>query len=149
MKNSPEKMLNILNKRARFDYFIERTEVAGIQLLGTEVKAIKGGNISLVDSYCTIENGELFVRGLNIPQNKTHFQHDPNRIKKLLLKKTEIKKIEKDLVKGMTIIPCRVFKNDRGLIKVEIGLAKGKKNYDKRESIKTKDVERRMRNGDE
>jgi SsrA-binding protein len=141
--------MRIENRKAIYDFHIEETVRAGLSLIGTEVKAIKGGNISLVDSYCTIENGELFVRGLNIPQNKTHFQHDPNRIKKLLLKKTEIKKIEKDLVKGMTIIPCRVFKNDRGLIKVEIGLAKGKKNYDKRESIKTKDVERRMRNGDE
>jgi SsrA-binding protein len=149
MKNSPEKRLNILNKRARFDYFIERTEVAGIQLVGTEVKAIKDGNISLVDSYCTIEEGELFVRGLNIPQNKTHFQHDPNRIKKLLLRKNEIKKMEKDLIKGMTIIPCRVFKNERGLIKVEVGLAKGKKNYDKRESIKNREADRKIRNGEE
>ena len=145
MKNSPEKRLSILNKRARFDYFIERTEVAGIQLMGTEVKAIKSGNISLVDSYCTIEEGELFVRGLSIPQNKTHFQHDPNRVKKLLLRKSEIKKMEKDLVKGMTIIPCRVFKNERGLIKVEVGLAKGKKTYDKRESIKKREDERRIR----
>ena len=149
MKNSPEKRLSILNKRARFDYFIERTEVAGIQLVGTEVKAIKDGNISLVDSYCTIEEGELFVRGLNIPQNKTHFQHDPNRIKKLLLRKNEIKKMEKDLIKGMTIIPCRVFKNERGLIKVEVGLAKGKKNYDKRESIKNREADRKIRNGEE
>ena len=149
MKNAPQKRLNILNKRARFDYFIERTEVAGIQLVGTEVKAIKDGNISLVDSYCTIEEGELFVRGLNIPQNKTHFQHDPNRIKKLLLRKNEIKKMEKDLIKGMTIIPCRVFKNERGLIKVEVGLAKGKKNYDKRESIKNREADRKIRNGEE
>ena len=145
MEKKKKDSLNVINKRARFDYFIERTEVAGIQLGGTEVKAIKSGNISLVDSYCTIEQGELFVRGLNIPQNKTHFQHDPNRVKKLLLRKSEIKKMEKDLVKGMTIIPCRVFKNERGLIKVEIGFAKGKKTYDKRESIKKREDERRIR----
>ena len=113
MEKKKKESLNVVNKRARFDYFIERTEIAGIQLVGTEVKAIKGGNISLVDSYCTIEKGEVFVRGLNIPINKNHFQHDPMRIKKLLLKKGEIKKMEKDLVKGMTIIPCRVFKNEK------------------------------------
>lgn len=148
MEKKKKESLNVINKRARFDYFIERTGVAGIQLMGTEVKAIKGGNISLADSYCTIEGGELFVRGLNIPQNKTHFQHDPNRVKKLLLRKSEIKKMEKDLVKGMTIIPCRVFKNERGLIKVEVGLARGKKIYDKRESIKKRENERRIREGE-
>jgi SsrA-binding protein len=145
MEKRKREVLNVVNRRARFDYFIERTEVAGIQLVGTEVKAVKGGNISLVDSYCTIENGELFVRGLNIQKNKNHFQHDPDRVKKLLLRKSEIKKMEKDLVKGMTIIPCRVFKNERGLIKVEIGLGKGKKTYDKRESIKKREDERRIR----
>lgn len=144
MEKKKKESLNVVNRRARFDYFIERTEVAGIQLVGTEVKAIKCGNISLVDSYCTIEGGELFVRGFNINQNKNHFQHDPERVKKLLLRRSEIKKMEKDLVKGMTIIPCRVFKNERGLIKVEIGLARGKKNYDKRESIKKREDERRI-----
>jgi len=148
MEKKKKESLNVVNKRASFDYFIERTEIAGIQLVGTEVKAIKGGNISLVDSYCTIEKGEVFVRGLNIPINKNHFQHDPMRIKKLLLKKGEIKKMEKDLVKGMTIIPCRVFKNEKGLIKVEIGLAKGKKNYDKRETIKNRESDRKIRDGE-
>jgi SsrA-binding protein len=134
--------MNIKNRRAHFDFFFLEDFNAGIQLSGSEVKAIRDGKISLVDSFCYFKSGELFLKGATIPSTANHFSHDPNREKKLLLKRRELEKIQRKLEKGTTIIVKRVFTNDRDLIKVEISLAKGKKNYDKRNTIKERDLDR-------
>lgn len=143
------KEFNIFNRKASFDYNILKKEIAGIQLIGTEVKAIKSGRVSLVDSYCFFDNGELFIRGLNIQKNESHFEHDPLRDRKLLMKKAELKKINKSLSAGLTIIPLKLFSNKNGIIKVEIAIASGKKNYDKRESIKEKDIKMDLKRSEE
>jgi SsrA-binding protein len=138
-------MVSIFNRKAKFDYTFLETYTAGISLLGSEVKSIKELNVSLVDSFCYINSGELWIKALQITPRLGSFQHDPNRDKKLLLKKREIRKIQSSLDKGITIIPTKIFTNERGKIKIEIALAKGKKSYDKRETIKQRDVEREMR----
>jgi SsrA-binding protein len=126
----------ISNKRAIFEYqFIERY-TAGIVLTGQEVKSICEGRISMTDSFCIFQNGELFVKDVYVNECD-----DPKRLKKLLLKKTEIKKLQKNLLKGLTIIPIRLFYNERRKIKLEIALSKGKKLYDKKESIKSRDLD--------
>lgn len=137
-----------LNKKAKFEYFFERTESAGIVLFGSEVKAIREGKVSLVDSYCILEEGEIFIKGMNIPNSGNAFSHEPIRQRKLLLKKKEIQKLEKDLIKGLTIIPYSIYESDRGILKMEICLSKGKKLIDKREVIKTREIERNLRRGD-
>lgn len=137
--------IHIVNKKAKFEYFFERTENAGMVLIGSEVKAIRNGKCSLVDAFCSFENGELFIRGMNIPNEGNAFSHDPIRSRKLLLKRKELNKLEKDLVKGLTIIPYRIFENDYGLLKIEISLAKGKKLYDKRNTIKERDLDREQK----
>jgi SsrA-binding protein len=137
--------IHIVNKKAKFEYFFERTENAGMVLIGSEVKAIRNGKCSLVDAFCSFENGELFIRGMNIPNEGNAFSHDPTRSRKLLLKRKELNKLEKDLVKGLTIIPYRIFENDYGLLKIEISLAKGKKLYDKRNTIKERDLDREQK----
>ena len=137
--------IHIVNKKAKFEYFFERTENAGMVLFGSEVKAIRNGKCSLVDAFCSFENGELFIRGMNIPNEGNAFSHDPTRSRKLLLKKKELNKLEKDLVKGLTIIPYRIFENDYGILKIEISLAKGKKLYDKRNTIKERDLDREQK----
>jgi len=134
--------INIVNKKAKFEFFFERTEDAGMVLFGSEVKSIREGKCTLVDAFCFFENGELFIRGMNIPNNGNAYSHDPMRNRKLLLKKKELKKLEKDLIKGLTIIPYRIHENDYGILKIEICLAKGKKLYDKRETIKERDIQR-------
>lgn len=126
----------ISNKRANFEYeFIERY-VAGIVLTGQEVKSICQGRISMTDSFCYFKDGELFVKDVYVNECD-----DPKRLKKLLLKKTEIKKLQKNLIKGLTIVPIRLFYNERKKIKLEIALSKGKKIYDKKESIKSRDLD--------
>jgi SsrA-binding protein len=126
----------ISNKRANFEYeFIERY-VAGIVLTGQEVKSICQGRISMTDSFCYFKDGELFVKDVYVNECD-----DPKRLKKLLLKKTEIKKLQKNLIKGLTIVPIRLFYNERKKIKLEIALSKGKKLYDKKESIKSRDLD--------
>lgn len=133
----------IKNRKVFFEYEVIETYSCGIQLQGSEVKMIREGKVSLVDSYCVFKQGELFVKNLLISESKSHFTHDPKRDKKLLLKKRELNKIEGKLVKGLTLIPSVLLTNERGLIKIEIILGRGKKLYDKRESMKKKDLERK------
>jgi SsrA-binding protein len=137
----------IKNRRASFEYeFIEKY-IAGIQLKGTEIKALRQGKASLNDSYCQFYRGELFVKGLNISEYSwgNINNHDPLRERKLLLTARELRKLERKVREsGLTIIVLKIFINDRGLAKVEIALAKGKKEYDKREDLKQKDARREM-----
>ena len=130
-------MKKIVNKKARYEYFLNRSENAGIILSGSEVKSIRKGNCSLKEAYCTIDNNEVFIRNMHISGSV-----DPTKTRKLLLKKKEISKLKKDMIKGMTLIPYQLYQNDRGLLKVEIFLAKGKKLYDKRETIKQRDLKK-------
>ena len=119
--------INIVNKKAKFDYHFLRQEHAGIQLVGSEVKSIRAGQATLVDSYCMFQGDELFVVGMNIPGNNTAYSHDPLRHRKLLLKRKELDKLKKELIKGVTIIPTRLYLNERGFLKVEVSVCKGKK----------------------
>jgi len=136
---------NIINKKSKFEFTFIRTEISGIQLSGSEVKAIRLGKVSLVDSFCFFNENELFVKNININNDGSTFSHTPVRDRKLLLKKRELSKLKNDLIDGLTIVPYRLFVNDRGRIKVEIALAKGKKLYDKRETIKKRDIEREIK----
>jgi SsrA-binding protein len=129
----------IKNRKASYDYFFIEEYTAGIQLLGTEVKSIAEGKVSLVDSFCYFDNNELYVKDLNISSVK-NFSHDPLRVKKLLLNRKELNKLQKNLDKGITIIPVNIFSNNKGRIKIKIALAKGKKDYDKRNSIKEREA---------
>jgi SsrA-binding protein len=140
MKNST----NIINRKAKFDFEFLDSYISGIQLLGSEVKSIRSGKISLTDSFCMFIDGELFVKNMLIEQNLNHFSHTANRDKKLLLNKKELRRLEKELTDGLTIIPYRVFINDKGLIKMEVVLAKGKKLYDKRQSIKDRELKKEI-----
>ena len=140
--------MEIKNRSAYYEYFIDATYEAGIMLLGTEVKSLRAGRASFNDSYCQVHKGEVWIKSLHIAEysHGTTNNHDPLRERKLLLQKREINKIEASLKeKGYTLIPLRIFLSSKNLVKVEIGLAKGKKLYDKRETIKQKDVEREMK----
>jgi SsrA-binding protein len=142
-----KRAIEIKNKKARFHFDIEDTYVAGIQLTGTEIKSIRQGKASLVDSYCYFQKNELWIKGMHIAEygHGTHFNHEPKRDRKLLLRKNELSKLfKKKQEKGYTIVALRLFISERGWAKVEIGLAKGKKKYDKREEIKKKDLQRDM-----
>ena len=137
--------INIKNRKASFEYQFIDKYLAGIQLRGSEIKSIREGKVSLQEAYCTFENEELFVKNMNISpyEQATHTNHDPKRDRKLLLTKKELEKLEKKYEeKGLTIIPVRLFINNKGLAKLEIALGKGKKLYDKREDIKKKDMTR-------
>lgn len=137
--------VNIQNKRARFEYELIDFYTAGIQLLGTEIKSIRQGKAVLTDSYCFIQGGELWIKGMHIAEysHGNINNHEPLRERKLLLKKHELQKLEKKLKdQGNTIVPLRLFINESGFAKLEIALARGKKIYDKRESIKERDVKR-------
>lgn len=139
--------INIRNRQAGFNYELLDKYIAGMVLKGTEIKSIKEGKVNLKDGYCYVNNGELFVKGINITPyaQGTHYNHEPARERKLLLKKTEIRKLESKMSeKGLTLVPTRLFVNDRGLAKLEIALARGKKQYDKRQSIKERDVKREL-----
>jgi len=139
--------INIKNKRAYFDYEIIEKFVAGIQLSGTEIKSVRAGRASLVESYCYFIKGELWVKGMNISEYfyGTFNNHAPHRVRKLLLNKKELKKLDrKTKESGLTIIPLRMFLNERGIAKLEIALAKGKKKHDKRETLKAKDQKLEM-----
>ncbi len=136
---------NIKNKKASFLFELLEKFTAGIVLTGSEIKSIRQGKASLQEAYSVLHGRELFIRGMNISRYKEAGQnnHDPVRERKLLLKKQELKKIKKKLdEKGLTVIPLRLFINNRGLAKVEVSLAKGKKVFDKRHSIKEKDQKR-------
>lgn len=132
--------INIINKKVKFEYEFIQTYICGIKLVGSEVKSIREGKVSLSESYCVFVNGELFVKNSNISELKTSFGHKSNQDRKLLLKKQELNRLQKDLIKGLTIVPYRIFIDDRGLIKVEIVLARGKKLHDKKNTIKEREI---------
>jgi SsrA-binding protein len=139
--------VNIRNKRASFEYQFLETYVAGIQLTGTEIKSIREGKVNLQDGYCIYHEGELWVKQMHISQYNegTYNNHEPLRDRKLLMTRRELNKLEGKLKdKGLTIIPIRLFTTERGFAKLEIALAKGKKLFDKRESIKERDTTREL-----
>lgn len=139
--------VNIKNKRARFDYEIGDTYNAGIVLTGTEIKSIREGKASLADTYCIVENGEVWVKGMNISEYfyGSYNNHVARRDRKLLLTRKEIAKIAKAAEDvGFTIIPMRVFINERGYAKMQIGVGRGKKQYDKRQSIREREDKRNI-----
>jgi SsrA-binding protein len=137
-----------INKRARYDYAIDETFECGVCLLGTEVKSIKDGKLSFPDAFAEVRGGEVWVRNFRVSEyvfSSAAFQHDPDRQKKLLLRAQEIKRIDRRVrEKGYTLIPLSVYLK-RGLVKIELGLCKGKKLYDKRADIREKDLDRDMR----
>jgi SsrA-binding protein len=135
------------NRKASYEYFFIETWVAGIELMGTEVKSIREGKIQFTDAWCSFSGNDLFIRDLHI--NEYEFgnlhNHDPKRPRRLLLKKQELIKIKKKVQeKGLTLIPVKLFIISRGLVKIEIALARGKQTHDKRDSIKEKDIMRDM-----
>lgn len=139
------KNIEIKNRKASFEYFFLDTFTAGLVLKGTEMKSIRMGKASISEAYCVFMNGELFIRNMNISVYElgTHYNHLPLRDRKLLLNRKELKKLDEKLKDvGLTIIPFRLFISDTGLAKLDIALAKGKKLYDKRDSIKNRDAER-------
>ena len=140
-----KKSVSIVNKKAKFEYEFLQTETCGIQLVGSEVKSIRGGKASISEGYCYFNDGELFIKGMNISDYGYGSSHDTTRDRKLLLKRKELNNLENQLTNGLTIIPYRLFLNDKGLIKMEIALARGKKLYDKRETIKNRDIDRDMK----
>lgn len=143
----PEKVY-IKNRPATFEYAIEDKLTAGIMLTGSEIKSVRNGKVSFNDSYCFFHKGELWIKSLHIAEyvNAGYAGHDPVRERKLLLNKRELAKWEQKIKeKGLTIVPLAVFINDNGYAKVEIGLGRGKKIHDKRETIKNRDAEREMR----
>lgn len=137
--------MEISNRKAYHDYFFENKYIAGIVLNGTEVKSLRSGKASFIDSYCYFDKGELYVKSLHISEYSygTYNNHQPMQERKLLLNKKELSKLEaKSKEKGYSIIPLKIFLTEKGIFKMEIGLGKGKKNYDKRETIKERDTER-------
>jgi SsrA-binding protein len=140
MKNQ----VNIVNKKAKYEYQFIRTEIGGIVLIGSEVKSIRNGKMSISEAFCVFVNGELYLKNANITEISSNYTHKSTQDRKILLKRQELTRLQKELVKGLTIVPYRVFLNEKGLIKVEIALAKGKNLYDKRETMKKKDIEREI-----
>lgn len=142
--NKPKKV-EIVNRKAKFEYhFVDKTE-AGIVLEGTEVKSIRLGQANLNDAYCIFEDGELYLYSMYVKEYKfaNRFNHEPRRKRKLLLKRSELKRMERRVrEKGYTIVPYRLYLNDRNIVKIEIVLAQGKKTYDKRQSIKEREAKR-------
>ncbi len=139
--------IQIKNRRASFDYEFLETYTAGIQLVGTEIKSIRAGKVSLQDAYCFFVGNELFVRGMNIALYSwgSWGQHEPIRDRRLLLNRKELRHLQaEDKKKGVTIIAVKLFIAENGFAKLVIALAKGKKEYDKRQSIKEKDIRREM-----
>ena len=139
--------INIKNRKATFEYELIEKLTAGIQLTGTEIKSVRNGKVSLNDAYCQFYAGELFAKNIHISEYElgTCNNHPAKRDRKLLLTKKELNKWERKLKEsGLTIVPVRLFINDRGLAKLEIALARGKKIYDKRETLKQKDSRREM-----
>ncbi|CAN5292241.1 SsrA-binding protein SmpB [soil metagenome] len=139
--------INIKNRKAKFEFEILDKYIAGIKLSGTEIKAIRQGKASIAESFCEFQNNELFVINMTVEEysHATHFNHNPKSARKLLMQKRELKKLEKEVKNsGLTIVPLRLFINDRGLAKLQISLARGKKLFDKRETIKDRDSKRRL-----
>ena len=146
-KDRIKKTVNIQNRRASYEYAFLAKYTAGIMLTGTEIKSVREGNVNLGDGFCTFIRDELWLNQINIAKftEGTYNNHEPTRPRKLLLNRKEINQLlKRSQEQGVTIIPTRLFINDRGFAKVEIALAKGKKLYDKREDIKERDVKREM-----
>jgi len=140
--------ISIKNKKASFEFEFLEEFVAGIVLFGSEVKSIRNGAASFTDAYCYISDNEIFLKSLHISEykNASYNQHEPKRDRKLLLTKREIKKLkEKTQEKGLTIVPTKLFVNDRGLIKVGIALARGKKLYNKKQELKEKELDKQLK----
>jgi SsrA-binding protein len=139
--------IKILNKKAKFEYIILDCYTAGIQLFGTEIKSIREGKASLVDSYCTVEHGEMYVKQMHIAEYRfgSYANHEAKRDRKLLLQRREIRKIERATKEtGKTIIPLCLFINEKGLAKMEIAVCQGKHTYDKRQSLREADDKRQI-----
>lgn len=139
-----EKQVNIENRKARHDYHFLEEYTAGAVLMGSEVKSIRDSRVSMVDSFCYFDKGELWLKAMTITPVDENYTHEPDRLRKLLLNKKELKRLEKSLVKGMTIVVTRI-KTVNGRIKFCIALAKGKKDYDKREASKERDARREIK----
>lgn len=143
--------ITIKNRKASHEYLFLDTYIAGIQLIGVEIKSIRKGEVNLSEAYCIFQNGELYLKNTHISpyENAGFVKVDPLRDRKLLLNKNELRKLSEGISrKGLTIVPTKMFINDRGLCKVEVCLCQGKKNYDKRESLKEKDMKKRVNNLD-
>lgn len=144
---STNNYINIVNRRARFEYQLFDKYVAGIVLKGTEMKSLRLGKANVKEAFCVIDEGEVFIRNMHIAEyeNASFYQHKSKADRKLLLNRKEIDKLEKKMnSKGFTIVPLRIYINDKGFAKVEIALAQGKKLYDKRQDLKEKDDKRAM-----
>lgn len=139
--------LNIVNRRAGFEYHLVQRYTAGIVLTGTEIKSVREGHVNLSDAFCFIKDGELYVRNMHIGiwKQGSYYNHEPLRVRKLLLNKSELRKIKaKALEKGFTVVPVSMFLSETGYAKLEIAVAQGKRNFDKREDIKKRDIAREM-----
>ena len=145
MKKEKNNSIDIQNRKASFEYHFLDTIESGIVLLGTEVKSLRQNGANISDAYCYVSKGEMFIKNMHISmlKNVGDNQHEPLRERKLLLSKKQIRKLENELKnQGLTIVPVSLYTNARGLVKIKIALAKGKKLFDKRDSIKAKDVKR-------
>lgn len=141
------KGVNIVNRKANFEYHTDVRFTAGIVLTGTEVKSIRNGNANISDAYCMLEDGELFIKNMHISEFKqgSFNQHETLRSRKLLLSKQELRKIASRLKeKGTAIFPIKLYDGERGFLKLDIGVGKGKKSFDKRDDIKAKDIQREL-----
>lgn len=139
--------INIRNKRAGFDFEIIQSFEAGMMLTGSEIKSIRDGGGSINEAFCLLRDEELYIKNMNIPEysHGSYSNHEPTRLRKLLLKKRELERITAKIKeKGFSIIPVRVFINERGFAKMEVALARGKKKFDKRDSLKQKETKREM-----
>jgi len=149
MKTNKDNNITIKNRKASHEYLFLDTYIAGIQLVGVEIKSVRNGNVNLSEAYCVFQKGELYLKNTHISpyENAGFVKVDPLRDRKLLLNKNELRKLSEGVSrKGLTIVPTKMFVNERGLCKVEIRLCQGKKSYDKRESLKEKDLKRRANN---
>ena len=145
--NSQNKSISITNRKARYEYQLFDVFTAGLQLTGTEIKSIRQGNANLNEAYCYVQDNEAWVTGMYVAEysHGSFMNHEPKRIRKLLLNKKEIKKISSFLQdEGATVVPLKLFVNEKGWAKLEIALAKGKKLYDKRQDLKEKDDKRQV-----
>ena len=141
----PQKKIEIKNKKAGFEYFLLEEFTAGIVLSGSEIKSVREGKASIAEAYCVLERGEVFIRNMHISEyhHGGYANHEPKRDRKLLLSRREIKRLTlKTVEKGLTIIPLLLFISDSGYAKIKISIARGKKFYDKRETIKARDIDR-------
>lgn len=142
-----EKTLNIVNRKAGFEYFTELKFTAGIMLTGTEVKSIRLGNANISDAYCMMEGSELMIKNMHVSEfkNGSFNKHEPLRTRKLLLNKQELRKITSRLKeKGTAVFPLKLYNSESGYLKIDIGVGKGKKSFDKREDIKARDIQREL-----